>query len=224
MPVYLRVAEPAYQIRLDAARVLRVKESEQRPMQHIEEAQDVIRCAWARTPLSIEYHDQEWGVPLHDDERLFELLSLEGAQAGLSWETILRKRQGYRAAFDNFQPGIVSEYGPQKVEQLLADPGIVRNRAKVLSVIQNARALLKVQQEYGSFHHFIWQFVDFQPQRNHWSTLAELPTSTPTSDTMSKTLKKHGFNFVGTTICYSFMQATGLVNDHTGDCFRYNLV
>jgi DNA-3-methyladenine glycosylase I len=180
-----------------------------------------VRCAWARTPAAIRYHDEEWGVPTFDDQRLLEFLILEGAQAGLSWETILNKRQRYREAFDNFQARSIAAYGPQKIEQLLADPGIVRNRAKILSAIQNAQAFLAVQQEYGSFAQFIWQFVNHQPKINQWKTLSELPAKTPESDAMSKALKKRGFSFVGSTICYAFMQATGMINDHTIDCYRH---
>jgi DNA-3-methyladenine glycosylase I len=181
----------------------------------------LVRCAWAHSPLAIGYHDEEWGVPDFDDQRLFEFLSLEGAQAGLSWETILKKRQHYRAAFANFQIPVVASYGPQEVEQLLGDPGIVRNRAKIHSVIHNAQAVLAIQQEYGSFCRFIWQFVGQSPKINQWRTLSELPATTVQSDEMSKALKRRGFSFIGSTICYAFMQATGMVNDHTIDCFRY---
>lgn len=180
-----------------------------------------VRCAWGRTPASLRYHDEEWGVPVFDDRLLLEFLILEGAQAGLSWETILNKRQRYREVFDNFEARAVASYGPQKIEQLLADPGIVRNRAKILSAIQNAQAFLAVQQEYGSFSQFIWQFVGHRPKINQWKTLSEIPIKTPESDAMSKALKKRGFSFIGSTICYAFMQATGMVNDHTIDCFRY---
>lgn len=180
-----------------------------------------VRCAWARTPASIRYHDEEWGVPVFDDRLLLEFLILEGAQAGLSWETILNKRQRYREVFDNFQALAVASYGPPKIEHLLADPGIVRNRAKIQSAIQNAQAFLAVQQEYGSFSQFIWQFVGHHPRINQWKTLSELPAKTPESDAMSKALKKRGFSFVGSTICYAFMQATGMVNDHTIDCYRH---
>lgn len=180
-----------------------------------------VRCAWARTPAAIRYHDEEWGVPTFDDQRLLEFLILEGAQAGLSWETILNKRQRYREVFDHFQALPIASYGPQKIEQLLADPGIVRNRAKILSAIQNAQVFLAIQQEYGSFAQFIWQFVNHQPKINQWTTLSEIPAKTPESDAMSKALKKRGFSFIGSTICYAFMQATGMVNDHTIDCYRY---
>lgn len=181
-----------------------------------------IRCAWAKSPLAIEYHDEEWGVPLFDERRLFEFLILEGAQAGLSWETVLKKRQHYREVFDNFEVSSVAAYGPQKVEQLLADPGIIRNRIKIQSAIQNAQAFITIQQEYGSFAQFIWQFVGYHPLVNQRETLSEIPAKTAQSDAMSKTLKKRGFNFVGSTICYAFMQATGMVNDHMTDCFRYH--
>ena len=182
---------------------------------------DVSRCRWARTDLSIPYHDTEWGVPLHDDQRLFEFLILEGAQAGLSWETILRKRDAYRAAYDDFDPARVARYTPKKVERLLADPGIVRNRLKIESSITNARAFLGVQKEAGSFDAYVWRFVDGTPRDNAVRRAGDVPASTPQSDALSKDLKKRGFRFVGTTICYAFMQATGMVNDHAVDCFRY---
>ena len=182
------------------------------------------RCRWAATPLSIAYHDHEWGSPQHDDQTLFEFLVLEGAQAGLSWETILKKRDTYRAAFDGFDPVIVAAYGPEKVEELLANPGIIRNRRKVLSAIQNANAFLAVQREFGTFDCYIWSFVDGKPVRNAWSTAVEIPAKTPTSDRMSKDLARRGFSFVGSTICYAFMQAVGMVNDHETGCFRYNQV
>jgi DNA-3-methyladenine glycosylase I len=181
----------------------------------------IARCAWARSPLSIRYHDEEWGVPLHDDRLLFEFLVLEGAQAGLSWEIILKKRENYRAAFDSFDPARVARYGPDEVARMLADPGIVRNRAKIAAAIQNARAFLAVQEEFGSFDAYIWRFVDGRPIRNAWRALAEIPARTAESDEMSKDLKHRGFAFVGSTICYAHMQATGMVNDHTIDCFRY---
>lgn len=181
----------------------------------------LIRCAWAGSPRAIRYHDEEWGVPVFEDHHLFELLSLEGAQAGLSWETILAKRERYRSVFDHFDARAIAAYGPQKIEELLADPGIVRNRAKIASVIRNAQVALTLQQEYGSFSRFIWQFVGGRPKINQWRTMSELPARTVESDTMSKALQRQGFNFVGSTICYAFMQATGMVNDHTIDCFRY---
>ena len=184
----------------------------------------VSRCGWARTELSIPYHDTEWGKPLHDDRGLFEFLILEGAQAGLSWETILKKRDAYRKAFDDFDAERVARYTPKKVERLLADPGIVRNRLKVESAVSNARAFLDVRDELGSFDTYVWQFVGGQPKVNRWRAMREVPPSTPESDAMSKDLKRRGFRFVGTTICYAFMQATGMVNDHTVDCFRYREV
>jgi DNA-3-methyladenine glycosylase I len=190
-------------------------------MQSNENSQPV-RCAWAQSALAIPYHDEEWGVPVFDERCLFEFLVLEGAQAGLSWETVLKKRAHYREVFDNFQVSSVAAYGPEKVEQLLADPGIIRNRAKIQSAVQNAQAFLAIQQEYGSFSQFIWQFVGHHPKVNQWGVLSELPASTPESDAMSKALKKRGFNFVGSTICYGFMQATGMVNDHMLDCFRHH--
>ena len=182
------------------------------------------RCAWATTPLGIAYHDEEWGVPLHDDRRLFEFLILEGAQAGLSWELILQKRESYREAFDGFDPARVAAYGDDKVAELLANPGIVRNRLKVRAAIGNAQAFLEAQGEFGSFDAYIWGFVDGGPVRNAWDSLAGVPASTPQSETMSKELRRRGFRFVGPTICYAFMQATGMVNDHTVDCFRYGEV
>jgi DNA-3-methyladenine glycosylase I len=180
------------------------------------------RCKWAGDdPLYQAYHDVEWGMPLHDDRALFEFLILEGAQAGLSWITILRKRDHYRAAFGNFDPAIVAQYGELKQAELLADPGIVRNRQKIASAIQNARAFLDIQEAFGSFDAYIWRFVDDRPKVNAWQSLAEVPAKTPESEAMSKDLLKRGFRFVGPTICYAFMQATGMVNDHTTDCFRY---
>jgi DNA-3-methyladenine glycosylase I len=174
--------------------------------------------------LSIRYHDEEWGVPIHDDRRLFEFLILEGAQAGLSWDTILKKRENYCAAFDDFDPAIVAKYGQRKVKQLLADPGIVRNRLKVASAIQNAKAFLAVQKEFGSFDAYLWPFVGGSPITNKWQSLKDVPAKTPESHALSKDLKRRGFNFVGSTICYAFMQAVGMVNDHTQDCFRYDQV
>jgi DNA-3-methyladenine glycosylase I len=185
---------------------------------------NVTRCRWATTDLSIPYHDSEWGVPLHDDQRLFEFLVLEGAQAGLSWETILKKRDTYRAAFDDFDPARVARYTTRKVEKLLADPGIVRNRLKVESAVSNAKAFLDVQKEHGSFDAYVWRFVDGKPRVNTWNALGQVPAFTPQSDAMSKDLKKRGFRFVGSTICYAFMQATGMVNDHATNCFRYRQV
>ncbi len=182
-----------------------------------------IRCAWATyDPLYIDYHDNEWGVPEHDGRRLFEFLILEGAQAGLSWLTILRKRDNYRKAFDNFNAKKIAKYDEKKVGELLSNKGIVRNRLKIAATIQNARAFLTVQQEFGSFDAYIWRFVGGKPKKNAWKTMKELPSRTTESDAMSKDLIKSGFKFVGSTICYAFMQATGMVNDHTVDCFRYN--
>jgi DNA-3-methyladenine glycosylase I len=180
------------------------------------------RCAWVGSdPLYLEYHDREWGVPVHDDRLLFEFLILEGAQAGLSWRTILRKREGYRAAFSGFDPVQVARFDATKVAELLADPGIVRNRLKVESAVTNARAFLQVREEFGSFADYMWRFVNNRPIQNGWKSIDEIPTSTPVSDTMSRDLKKRGFRFVGTTICYAHMQAVGMVNDHTKDCFRW---
>jgi len=172
----------------------------------------------------LEYHDREWGVPLHDDRALFEFLVLEGAQAGLSWETILRKRQNYRRAFHDFDPARIARYGQDDVERLLADPGIVRNRLKIQAAIVNAQKLLAVQEEFGSFDSYIWQFVGGSPMKNGFKSLSEIPAKTAESDAMSKDLQRRGFKFVGSTICYAFMQAVGLVNDHTIDCFRYHEV
>jgi DNA-3-methyladenine glycosylase I len=181
------------------------------------------RCSWAGAtdPLMIAYHDDEWGVPSHDDRHFFEMLTLEGAQAGLNWRTILYKRDGYRRAFDNFDPRKVARYDARKVKSLLSDPGIVRNRLKVESTIDNARAFLAVQKEFGSFDAYIWTFVGKKPIVNSWQGLSQVPAKTRESDAMSKDLKKRGFRFVGSTICYAFMQATGLVNDHAVDCFRH---
>jgi len=179
------------------------------------------RCGWPGSELSVRYHDREWGVPLKNDRKLFELLILEAAQAGLSWEIILRKREGYRAAFDDFDAEKIARYDQAKTKKLLADPGIVRNRLKIESAIANARAFLAVQQEFGSFARYIWQFVGGQPRINRRRSLRGLPARTAESDAMSKALKKRGFRFVGSTICYAFMQAAGMVNDHTVDCFRY---
>lgn len=180
------------------------------------------RCGWAgEAPLYVAYHDEEWGVPSHDDQRLFEMLILEGAQAGLSWITILNKREHYRRAFDQFDPEKVARYGEGKVSRLLNDPGIVRNRLKIAAAIGNARAFLDVRDAYGSFDAFVWQFVDGQPVVNHWKRLGDIPSHTPQSDAMSMALKKCGFRFVGPTICYAYMQAVGMVNDHIVSCFRH---
>jgi DNA-3-methyladenine glycosylase I len=179
------------------------------------------RCTWATTPLGIEYHDREWGVPVHDDRLLFEFLILEGAQAGLSWETILKKRGTYREAFANFDPVLVARFDEHQVESLLANPGIIRNRLKVTSAVDNARAFLQVQSDFGSFDQYLWKFVDGKPLQNAPQTSADIPTRSPESDTLSRDLKKRGFRFVGTTICYAFMQGVGMVNDHLTSCFRY---
>jgi DNA-3-methyladenine glycosylase I len=181
------------------------------------------RCPWAKTDLMLAYHDREWGVPLHDDRRLFEHLILDGAQAGLSWECILRKRDNYRAAFDGFDPKIVARFDARRIARLLADPGIVRNRLKIQSAVGNAKAFLKVQEEFGSFDKFIWGFVDGRTVKNTWRSIKQLPAVSPQSTAMSKELRRRGFRFVGPTICYAFMQASGLVNDHLVDCFRHNL-
>jgi DNA-3-methyladenine glycosylase I len=182
----------------------------------------LIRCSWAEgSPQMQDYHDNEWGVPLHDDRRLFEFLILEGAQAGLSWSTILRKREGYRQAFEGFVPEAVAAYDERKVAELLANPAIVRNRLKVAAAIRNARAFLKVREEFGSFDAYVWGFVDGAPRQNSWRNMAEVPATSVESDLLSKDLKRRGFTFVGSTICYAFMQAVGMVNDHLVDCFRW---
>ena len=179
------------------------------------------RCPWAGPdPLYREYHDEEWGVPVHDDRHFFEMLVLEGAQAGLAWITILRKRAGYRDAFDGFDPAAVARYDDRRVEALLGNPAIVRNRLKVESALGNARAFLRVQEEHGSFDRYVWRFVDGRPRQNGWRSMGEVPAETPESRALSRDLKRRGFRFVGPTICYAFMQATGLVNDHLVDCFR----
>lgn len=182
------------------------------------------RCSWPQNDLSIRYHDDEWGVPSHDDRHLFEFLILEGAQAGLSWDTILQKRENYRAALDGFNPERIAGYDSRKQQSLLKDPGIVRNRLKIASTVQNARAFLEVQKEFGSFDRYIWQFVNGKPIVNKWRSGEQIPASSAQSDAMSKDLKKRGFNFVGSTICYAFMQAVGMVNDHAANCFRYRQV
>ncbi|GAB3046048.1 DNA-3-methyladenine glycosylase I [Virgibacillus ainsalahensis] len=180
----------------------------------------IKRCEWVtEDPIYIKYHDHEWGRATHDDRMLFEMLSLEGAQAGLSWITILKRRENYREAFDYFDPVAVSAYGEQKIEELLQNEGIIRNKLKIRSVITNAQSFLKVQEEFGSFDRYIWQFVDGEPILNDWETHGQVPALTKESEQMSKDLKKRGFKFVGPTICYAFMQATGMVNDHTKDCF-----
>lgn len=181
------------------------------------------RCEWSiGTESMIRYHDEEWGVPVHDDRHLFEALVLGGAQAGLSWQTILNRRDGYRAAFADFDPVAVAAFDDAAIADLLTDPGIIRNRLKITSAVRNARALLAVQQEFGSFDAYLWQFAGGAPRRNAWQTSRDLPASTPESDALSRDLKKRGFSFVGTTICYAVMQACGLVNDHVTTCFRYD--
>ena len=186
------------------------------------DADSVTRCGWAGSdPLYRSYHDSEWGTPVHDDRLLFEFLILEGAQAGLSWITILRKREGYRRAFAGLDPEAVARFGEPEQLQLMADPGIVRNRLKIASTLGNARAFLELKEEFGSFDSYLWRFVDGAPLQNAWRTLAEVPASTAVSDALSRDLKRRGFRFVGSTICYAFMQAVGMVNDHTVDCFRW---
>ncbi|MFC1936455.1 DNA-3-methyladenine glycosylase I [Chloroflexota bacterium] len=183
---------------------------------------NLIRCAWAgEEPLYRAYHDQEWGQPVHDERELFEFILLEGAQAGLSWSTILNKRENYRKAFDNFDPHKVAAYDEDKIQQLLENHGIVRNKLKVRSAVSNAQAFLEVQAEFGNFDHYIWGFVDHKPVINQWKTMYEIPAETETSRKLSKDLKARGFKFVGPTICYALMQAIGMVNDHMVDCFRY---
>lgn len=182
----------------------------------------IIRCSWVSDdPLYMDYHDQEWGVPIYDDQKLFEFLILEGAQAGLSWITILKKRENYRKNFDNFDAKKISRYTQNKIEKLLLDPGIIRNRLKVEATVKNAKAYLQVKEEFGSFSKYIWQFVENKPIRNHWKKGTSTPVRTEISDRMAKDLKKRGFKFIGTTICYAFMQAVGMVNDHAVECFRY---
>jgi DNA-3-methyladenine glycosylase I len=183
---------------------------------------DLKRCPWAGSELSVLYHDREWGVPVHDDRLLFEFLILEGAQAGLSWETILKKRANYRAAFAGFDPARVARFDRKKVEGLLRNPGIVRNRLKISAAIDNARAYRKIQREFGSFDAFVWRFVGGRPKKNAWRSMKQVPAKTAESDAMSKELTRQGFRFVGSTICYAFMQAVGMVNDHLVDCFRYH--
>ena len=187
-------------------------------------SEELRRCAWAKTEPSISYHDQEWGVPLHDDRALFEFLILEGAQAGLSWETILRKREDYRASFDRFDPRAVARYDQDKIDDLLANPRIVRNRLKVSAAIRNAHAFLAVQKEFGSFDTYLWQFVGGRPWQNRWRTFRDIPCRTAESDALSRDLLRRGFKFVGPTICYAFMQAVGMVNDHSVDCFRFKKI
>jgi len=183
------------------------------------------RCPWGTSdPLYVTYHDEEWGVPLHDDDRLFEMLVLEGAQAGLSWLTVLKKRPAYRRLFARFDPKRVARFTPTKIERLMADPAIIRNRLKIESAVKNAKALLATQDEFGSFDAYIWQFIEGTPRQNQWKHLSEVPAHTAESNAMSKDLKRRGFSFVGSTICYAFMQATGMVNDHLTECFRYRAV
>lgn len=183
------------------------------------------RCGWVNSdPLYIDYHDKEWGVPVHDDRKLFEMLVLEGAQAGLSWYTVLKKRARYQEVFDGFDPERVALYDETKIAELLQDEGIIRNKLKVQAAVTNAKAFLRVKEEFGSFDRYIWQFVGGSPMHNHRQTLSEVPARTAESDAMSKDLKKRGFKFIGTTICYAYMQATGMVNDHTIRCFRYDEV
>lgn len=182
----------------------------------------INRCGWCITdPLMIEYHDNEWGVPVHDDRKHFEMIVLDGAQAGLSWQTVLRKRDAYRGAFDDFDFRKVARYGDKKIAELLNNPGIIRNRLKVSSAVKNAKAFLEVRKEFGTFDKYIWQFVDGRTIHNSWGSLKELPARTPESDAMSRDMKKRGFSFVGSTICYAYMQAAGMVNDHTTECFRH---
>lgn len=183
-----------------------------------QDAKEIVRCAWATDEMMIAYHDNEWGVPVHDDRMLFEFLILEGAQAGLSWSTILKKRQNYRDAFKQFDPKLVAKFDDNKQAKLLTNPGIVRNRLKISSTIDNAKAFLALQDEFGSFDKYIWSFVDGKPLQNARQSMSDVPASTPESDAMSKDLKRRGFRFVGTTICYAFMQAVGMVNDHLVTC------
>jgi DNA-3-methyladenine glycosylase I len=190
-------------------------------MQKKTAAAEPIRCGWAKGEQYIRYHDEEWGVPAHVDRTLFEFLILEGAQAGLSWSTILNKRENYRRAFDQFDPCRVAQYQAKKIRALLADAGIVRNKLKIAAAVENAKAFLRVQQEFGTFDCYIWQFVGGKPRINKWRSLRQVPARTPESDAMSKDLQRRGFKFVGSTICYAYMQAVGLVNDHLVDCIRY---
>jgi len=194
-------------------------------MDEINAKENVIRCGWVSgDPLYIQYHDSEWGVPVHDDKKLFEFILLDSMQAGLSWLTILKKRENFRKAFAGFDPVKIAKFDADKIEALMVDAGIVRNRLKIEAAVKNARAFLEIQKEYDSFNTYIWSFMDGKPRRNAWKTLGEIPSKTVISDIMSFDLKKRGFSFVGTTICYAFMQAAGLVNDHTIDCFRFKQV
>jgi DNA-3-methyladenine glycosylase I len=182
---------------------------------------ELRRCPWAKGDQYLAYHDAEWGVPVHDDRLLFEFLILEGAQAGLSWETILKKRASYREAFDHFDPAVIARYGKRKQQALLANPGLVRNRLKIESAVRNARAFLTIQEKFGTFDEYVWGFVGGEPRQNYWRSLQDVPARTPESNTLSRDLKKRGFKFVGSTICYAFMQAVGMVNDHLVECFRH---
>jgi len=185
----------------------------------------IVRCPWAGSdPLYIAYHDTEWGIPVHDDRKLFEMLILEGMQAGLSWITVLRKREEFRKAFDQFEAGRVAGYGEKEIRELLRNPGIIRNRLKIGAAVQNARAFQEVRKEFGTFDRFIWSLTGSKPRQNHFMDPKQIPSMTPVSDAMSKELKKRGFRFVGSTICYAFMQAVGMVNDHLADCFRYKQI
>jgi len=184
----------------------------------------IVRCPWAKSEINIPYHDEEWGVPVHDDRKLFEFLILEGAQAGLSWDTVLRKRDRYREVFDHFDPQRVARYGKRKVQALLKDSGIIRNRLKIEAAIANAQAFLSVGEEFGSFDAYIWRFVDGKPRQNAWRHIRQIPARTKESDLLSQDLRQRGFRFVGSTICYAHMQATGMVNDHLVSCFRYRQV
>lgn len=191
----------------------------------VSERMSIKRCEWATNGrLMEEYHDREWGVPVHDDRKLFEFLILEGAQAGLTWLTVLRKRENYKKAFDSFDPTKIAEYNKKKIKKLLSNDGIIRNKLKIAATIQNAKAFLEIQKEFGSFDKYVWQFVNYRTIKNSWKSLKQLPAKTKESDLISKDLKKRGFNFVGSTICYAFMQAVGMVNDHAIDCFRYKKV
>ena len=184
--------------------------------------QNKVRCPWAATEPNLTYHDKEWGVPVHNDRTLFEFLILEGAQAGLSWQTVLNKRENYRKAFGNFEPAVVSRFTPARIEKLMQNPGIIRNRLKIESTVSNAKAFLKVQKEFGTFDVYVWDFVGGTPKVNRWGAFAKIPARTTESDALSADLKRRGFRFVGTTICYAFMQAVGMVNDHLIDCYRYS--
>ena len=191
-----------------------------------EQKNNCQRCAWVKlnNPIYVRYHDEEWGVPVYDDDKLFEFIVLESAQAGLSWETVLNKRENYRAAFDQFDYRKIAQYGEDKVQELLQNAGIIRNKLKIRATINNAQRFMEVQQEFGSFSHYIWGFVGGKPIVNTWESIKDVPASTPLSDKISKDMKKRGFKFFGTTVCYAHLQATGVVNDHTTDCFRYGEV